>query len=124
MNNLIKLISTSNKIFKINDNLYEIKIDAKINVGINIKIYLEQTNNEFRLTDKKNILKNMNEIYELNSKDVQKCMSDILKLYGFQLSKGEIFCNVTENNLMQQFYNLIMCYAQLLNMFIFFDEPN
>lgn len=120
---LLSRVKNINKIFKINDNLYEIRVDVEIKVGYKIKMYLEKRDGKFYLTDKKNILKCMNEIYELSSKDVKKCLNDILLLYGFQFSKAEIFCEVDNNNIVQKYYDLIMCHAQLINMFVFFDDP-
>ena len=66
----------------------------------------------------------MNDLYELTSIDVKKCINDILKLYNFKLVKGEIFTEInSENEVNKRLNDFIMCAAQLINMFIFFDEP-
>lgn len=124
MKETVSLISREFNTVKIKDNLFQIIIPAKVNENLNIdyKIFIEETDEGLKLTDKKNILKSMNEIYELSSKDVKQCINDILRFYNFSLVKGEIFCYVTKENIKQCFFNLIQVYSQLVNMFIFFNE--
>ena len=124
MEKLIKKLNSAYAIKKINENMYEINNNITVFNNIDVKIYIKKEENKIFLTDRKNIVKNMNNIYELASKDVKSCINEVLKFYNFKLSKGEISTEVTEENIVQKYYDFIMCYAQLINMFLFFDDPN
>ena len=124
MEEIIAVLNKSNIIVKSKDNIYQLIIPAKVNENLDIeyKIYIENNDKGYKLTDKKNILKSMNEIYELSSNDVKQCINDVLKFYNFSLVKGEIFCEITKENCLQRLFNLIQVYSQLINMFIFFNN--
>ena len=89
-----------------------------------LRIFVRIEEDKIVLTDNKTALKFMNELYELKSIDVKKCINDILKLYNFNLSKGEIYSEVSINNLKARAMELIICISQLVNMYVFFDNPN
>ena len=102
---------------------YEIVTGAKINSTNDVKIYLVNDKGTLKLTDKKNTLKFMNQIYELKSQDVKNCISSVIKIYGFSISSGELCANIkSEINLIETFYNYIICIGQLANMYAFFDK--
>lgn len=124
MNTILEAITSKNKIYKINDNLYRIDTNAVLNESLNLQVYIKKENDIIILSDNKQIIKYMNELYELSSNDVKKCINDVLKLYNFKLVKGEIFTEIdTLDEIKKRYNDFIMCSAQLINMFIFFDEP-
>lgn len=92
--------------------------------GSPIKVILENKNNVWQLTDNKETLKYMNELYELKSSDVKMCITNIIKLYGFAIAGGQLVAQVNnENELSEKYFDYIMCVGQLTNMFAFFDKP-
>lgn len=125
MKNIVNTLLTTNKIFKINDDLYRIETNAILNESFTLQLFLKKENNIIKLSDNKQILKYMNELYELSANDVKKCINDVLRFYNFKLIKGEIFTEInSENEIKKRYNDFIMCTAQLINMFIFFDIPN
>ena len=124
------IVSIANKlgaiatVTNVEQDVYEIITGAKINEKTPIKIYLVKDGNAIKLCDKKNTLKYMNQMYELKSIDVKNCISAVIKLYGFNISSGELCANVkSEATLREVFYNYIICVGQLANMYAFFDNP-
>lgn len=92
--------------------------------GNEIVVYLEHKNDKWLLTDGKETLKYMNELYELKSADVKMCVSNILKIYGFNISAGQLTAPVADaKTFMDKYFDFIMCIGQLSNMFAFFDKP-
>lgn len=117
-------LSKISSVKQINNNEYEIITGAKINSKTPIKIYLVEENGSFKLTDKKNTLKFMNQIYELKSIDVKNCISAVIKIYGFGITSGELVATIKSDTLINEiFYNYIICIGQLANMYAFFDKP-
>ncbi len=103
---------------------YEIITGAKINSKTPVKIYLINDNGTYKLSDKKNTLKFMNQIYELKSLDVKNCIASVIKIYGFSVNSGELLATIrSEESLKETFYNFIICVGQLANMYAFFDKP-
>ena len=125
MKNILNTIMTGNKIYKINENLYRIETNAVLNESFTLQLFIKKEENGIKLCDNKQILRYMNDLYELTSLDVKKCINDILKLYDFKLVKGEIFTEIDENtDIKKRYMDFIMCAAQLINMYVFFDTPN
>lgn len=125
MKNILNTIMTGNKIYKINDDLYRIETNAVLNESFTLQLFIKRDENGIKLCDNKQILRYMNDLYELTSNDVKKCINDILKLYDFKLVKGEIFTEIDEKtDVKKRYMDLIMCAAQLINMYVFFDAPN
>lgn len=125
MKNILNTIMTGNKIYKINDDLYRIETNAVLNESFTLQLFIKRDENGIKLCDNKQILRYMNDLYELTSLDVKKCINDILKLYDFKLVKGEIFTEINKNTDIKKGYmDFIMCAAQLINMYVFFDTPN
>lgn len=125
MKNILNTIMTGNKIYKINENLYRIETNAVLNESFTLQLFIKRDENGIKLCDNKQILRYMNDLYELTSNDVKKCINDILKLYDFKLVKGEIFTEIDEKtDVKKRYMDLIMCAAQLINMYVFFDAPN
>lgn len=109
---------------KIDNDEYEIVTNAKINGKTPIKIYLSIGKRGVMLSDKKNTLKYMNQIYELKSPDVKGCIASVIKIYGFTIVSGELIANINSEKLaLETFYNFIICVGQLANMYAFFDKP-
>lgn len=125
MKNILNTIMTGNKIYKINEDLYRIETNAVLNESFTLQLFIKRDENGIKLCDNKQILRYMNDLYELTSNDVKKCINDILKLYDFKLVKGEIFTEIDEKaDVKKRYMDLIMCAAQLINMYVFFDAPN
>ena len=111
----------SNSIKKINDNLYQIESNVNFN-GFALEIYLKRKDNEFYLSDNQSIIKYMQDVYNLGAIDVKKCINSLLMLYGYSLSKGEIFKKIENSkNIKSEINNLIMLAGQLAFMFVFFE---
>lgn len=124
------IVSLASKISKFatikntNADEYEIITGAKINSKTPIKMYLINDNGTYKLSDKKNTLKFMNQLYELKSIDVKNCIASVIKIYGFSIVSGELFATIrSEESLKETFYNFIICIGQLANMYAFFDKP-
>lgn len=126
MNNfdtLIAQLKNSIEIKKINDSQVEILTGAKIN-NQKISVYLKEEAGTIRLSDNKNTLRYMSNLYELKSPDVKNCIGSVIKIYGFSIASGELIANIkSENAFMETFYNFILCIGQLANMYAFFDNP-
>ena len=122
MNNILKTLTETNKIYKHNDNLFEIETNVMLG-SFNLRVFVKKDGDKILLTDNKTAIKFMNDLYELKSVDVKKCINDILKLYNFNISKGEIFAEVSKEELKARYMELIICISQLVNMYIFFDMP-
>lgn len=89
-----------------------------------IVIYLQKVNNEWILVDKKEILKFMNNIYDLSSAEVKGCINNVIKVYNFKMQGGVLIADsINETNLAQKVLYFIMCIAQLINMYPFFESP-
>ena len=85
---------------------------------------LVKLNNKGYFTDKKQTLRYMNDLYELNAKDVKSCITNVLKIYGFSIQAGALIAEIpTASAIMDKFFDYIMCVGQLTNMYAFFDEP-
>ena len=103
---------------------YEIETSACFSSGEQVKIYLVQENKQWYLTDKKNTLKFMNEIYDLKAPDVKHCITAVIKIYGFSIVAGCLRANlVDEASIASTLFDYIMCVGQLTNMHAFFDKP-
>ena len=122
MNNILKTLTETNKIYKHNDNLFEIETNVMLG-SFKLRVFVKKDGDKILLTDNKTAIKFMNDLYELKSVDVKKCINDILKLYNFSISKGEIFAEVSKEELKARYMELIICISQLVNMYIFFDMP-
>ncbi len=117
-------LSSMFSISPVSTGVYEIKSKATFQNGESIKIYLVNEKNEWYLTDKKNTLKYMNEIYDLKASDVKSCISAVIKIYGFTITAGELRGKIfDEIQLQNRVFDYIMCIAQLVNMYAFFDKP-
>ena len=112
------------KLKKVDNNEFEIVTEAKIDDKTPIKIFLRKTENGVVMCDKKHTLKYMNNIYELKSLDVKGCIASVIRIYGFSIVSGELVSNnITPKNVLESFYNFIICVGQLANMYAFFDKP-
>lgn len=121
---LISKLPNNVKITKLSPKEYEIKTGAAINDKTPIKMHLLESNGKFKFVDKKNILKYMNNVYELKSLDVKNCIVSVIKIYGFSIIGGELHAEIkSEDKIVETFYNFIICCGQLANMYAFFDKP-
>lgn len=103
---------------------WKITSDANFINGNQIPVFLEHKNEKWYLTDNKETLKYMNDLYELKSADVKMCITNILKIYGFSINSGILQTEITHSqNFVGTYFNFIMCISQLANMFAFFDKP-
>ncbi|HIV01138.1 MAG TPA: hypothetical protein IAA62_01085 [Candidatus Caccopulliclostridium gallistercoris] len=109
---------------KISDAEWKINCDASFIDGKPLDIRLVNLNNKWYFTDKKQTLRYMNDLYELNAKDVKSCITNVLKIYGFSIQAGALIAEIpTASAIMDKFFDYIMCVGQLTNMYAFFDEP-
>ena len=105
-------------------NVWEVQTGATFENGKPFSIFLTLEGDKWQLTDKKETLKYMNEVYDLKSNDVKNCIASVLKVYGFNVHSGELFCELkSENDIPKKIYDFIICIGQLANMYAFFDKP-
>ena len=105
-------------------NEWEIKTEATFQNGEPVKIYIVNDKDKWYLTDKKNTLRYMNEIYDLKAPDVKTCISGVIRIYGFSIISGELKADVVDEvHLGALIFFYIMCIGQLVNMYAFFDKP-
>lgn len=110
---------------QISDTSAQVVTQAKMPNGKYIAFMLDKAEEGWILSDKKQTLKYMNEIYELKAPDVVSCIENVIKIYKFNLKGGEIVCSFTdEKQFVNKIFDFVMCIAQLVNMFAFFDDPN
>lgn len=103
---------------------YEIVSGAIFSNGDAIKIHVVQENNKWYLTDKKETLRYMNEVYDLKAPDVKHCITAVIKIYGFSIVAGCLRAELNdETTIANKFFDYIMCIGQLTNMYAFFDKP-
>lgn len=103
---------------------WEIQTGARFENNKMLPVFLTFENDEWLLTDKKETLKYMNEMYDLKSEDVKKCIVAVVKIYGFNIRAGALTCEIKdEKEIQKKLFDFIMCIGQLSNMYAFFDEP-
>lgn len=113
------------KLVPVSENEWKIVCNASFIDGKPLDIRLVNNGTKWQITDKKQTLRYMNDLYELNAKDVKSCISNVLKVYGFQIQAGALIVDIpSESAIMDKFFDYIMCVGQLTNMYAFFDEPN
>jgi len=104
---------------------WKVEASATFLDGKPLDIRLVNIGNKWLYTDKKQTLRYMNDLYELNAKDVKSCISAVLKVYGFSIQSGALVAEIpTASVIWDKLFDYIMCVGQLANMFAFFDEPN
>ena len=107
-----------------NGNVFKIDTGATFINGKEIYLFIEQKNDKCYLTDNKITMKYMNDMYDLKSSDVKMCISNVLKIYGFSITSGILNVEIPSlDTLPDKVFDMIMCIAQLANMFAFFDKP-
>lgn len=105
-------------------NEWQVKTNANFQNGEEIKIYLVNEKNAWYITDKKNTLRYMNDVYDLKAPDVKNCIAAVIKIYGFSITAGVLRANVIDEvDLQSKLFDYIMCVGQLANMYAFFDKP-
>ena len=109
---------------KVDADIIQIKTSASLPNTKPIILFLEKRDKFWILTDKKQILKYMSAVYELKATDVKNCIAAVLKIYKFKMQSGEIFVEVlNESMALPKLFDFVMCIAQLVNMYAFFDNP-
>ncbi|MDD2445294.1 MAG: hypothetical protein PHX09_00520 [Clostridia bacterium] len=109
---------------QLNNNEFQLTTLANYPNKQPIVIYLQKVNNEWILVDKKEILKFMNNIYDLSSAEVKGCINNVIKVYNFKMQGGVLIADsINETNLAQKVLYFTMCIAQLINMYPFFESP-
>ena len=112
------------KLTSVSPNEWKVEASASFLDGKPLDIRLVNAGSKWFFTDKKQTLRFMNEVYELNAKDVKACISAVLKIYGFSIQSGALMAEVTSASVIwDKLFDYIMCVGQLTNMFAFFDEP-
>ena len=123
ISNVVKKLEKLATVKKISDNEYEIVTGAKAD-KLPIRFYLTQTAGMIKFCDKKQVLKFMNDMYDLKSLDVKTCIAAVVRIYGFTIVSGELCATVrSELSVVDAYYKYVMCIGQLVNMYAFFDSP-
>lgn len=119
-----KAIATSFSLTPVSFNEWEVKTHAHFQTGEDIKIYIVNEKNSWYLTDKKNTLRFMNEVYDLKATDVKSCIAAVIKIYGFTITAGALKADIIDEvQFESKIFDFIMCIGQLSNMYVFFDKP-
>ena len=112
------------KLTAVSSNEWKVEASATFLDGKPLDIRLINAGDKWYYTDKKQTLRYMNDLYELNAKDVKSCISSVLKVYGFSIQSGALMAEVPNTStIWDKFFDYIMCIGQLANMYAFFDEP-
>jgi len=114
LTNSIKIKQISNTEFQLTTSIIYPNKQAMI-------LFIKKINNNWILTDKKQTLKQMNFIYDLNSKDTIKAIRKIITAYDFQMKNGVLLTEINENDLSQKVLEFLMCIGHLMNMYVFFE---
>lgn len=116
----------SSIVFKeINDTSAQIITQAKMPNGKYIALALEKIDGKWILSDKKQTIKFMNTLYELKAPDVISCINNVTKIYKIKIKDFSLTYELEdEKSLVNKVFEFVMCIAQLVNMFAFFDAPN
>lgn len=111
---------------RINENEYQFQTNLFFSDDTPYEIYLMQDKNGNRiLTDKRRTLRYMDDFFELESDDVKSSISSILDIYGIKLYQKALVFKLQENDdVATAFYDFVSCIGQLINMYVFFDNPN
>lgn len=124
LSDIIIKLSNIVSVMQLKNNEWELETQAFFTKTSRIKVYLIKEGNSWFLTDKKETLKFMNDIYDLKALDVKNCILGVLKTYGFTISSGALKGEITsEKTIAKSFFDFIMCSSQLANMHIFFNKP-
>ncbi|HPF92778.1 MAG TPA: hypothetical protein PLV65_02505, partial [Tenuifilaceae bacterium] len=76
-NTIIKAINNCFIVKEINENKFQILTQAKMQKKP-VVLFLEKINDKWLLMDKKQTIKLMNKIYELNAPDVKNCITNVI----------------------------------------------
>ena len=125
LDSIQKILPKCLQMKQIDSNNFQINAPIFYAKGKQAGIFLSKQGSSFFLCDKKQTLKYMNELYELGAKDVKSCINNVIKIYGFKISNGELLTEIkSENEFAYKIFDMFMCIGQLVNMYAFFDEPN
>lgn len=110
---------------KINENEYQIITSIFFSDNTPFEVFLMQDKNGNKiLTDKRKTLKYMDEFYELDSDDVKNSISSIIDNYGIKLYREALVKKLKDSDdIATIYFEFISCISQLINMYVFFDEP-
>lgn len=109
---------------QVDKDTWKVNSDATFLNGTKLVIFLQNKNEKWLLHDDKETIKYMNELYELKSKDVKMCISNIIKIYGFTITSGNLIAELEKpEDFSAKYFDYVMCVGQLANMFAFFDKP-
>lgn len=109
---------------KLHANTYQISAPIQFPNGDPIYLFLQKTNKEFILTDKKSTLKFMSQIYALSSSEIKYCIAGVLKANKIKMTNGILVDTFTEpKQISKAVLNMLMCISQMIKMYVFFEPP-
>ena len=118
------LLNNAFEVKEIKPGSLQIKTGAVLPNGKNLYCFIDKTQNGYIISDKKYVLKYMNDLYLLNSNDVKNCITSVIQINKFKLVQGVLFSEIkAESEVVQKIFQYVMCVAQLINMYAFFDPP-
>ncbi len=124
-NTISKTINSAFKLKNNGEKEIQIITGASYPTRTPISLFLVKVKEGWVLSDKKQTLRMMNNIYELRAPDVKNCINAVLRIYGFKLSNGMIYIEIqNEQALEKRIFDMLMCIGQLVNMYAFFDAPD
>lgn len=123
--NLENLLQNAFEVKLIKPECYQIKTGATLPDGKPLYCFLDITPKGMLLSDKKFVLNYMSEYFYLNSPDVKTCIANVTKINKFKIVQGVLFSEIkSEDEIVAKIFQYIMCVAQLVNMYAFFDPPS
>ena len=118
------LLNNAFEVKEIKAGSYQIKTGAVLPNGKPLYCFIDKTPNGFIISDKKYVLKYMNDLYFLNATDVKNCILSVIKINKFKIVQGILFSEIkSESEVVPKVFQFVMCVAQLINMYAFFDPP-
>ena len=89
--NFEEVFNNATSLTQISQAEWKINCEASFIDGKPLDIRLINLNNRWFFTDRKQTLRYMNDLYELNAKDVKSCITNVLKIYGFSIIFVDIY---------------------------------
>lgn len=123
---LAEQIKNSIKTKRINENEYKIQTNFIFSDETKLDLFLMRSKDGTTiLTDKKKTLTYMSEFYEIESKDVKKSIKDITDIYDITRYQNALVYKLkSTDDIVTTYIEFLSCVAQLVNMFVFFKNPD
>lgn len=104
---------------------YQIKTGVVLPNGKPLYCFIDKLPNGFVLSDKKYVLKYMNDLYLLTSTDIKNCIKGVCNANRMKIVQGVLLTEFKDlSQVVEKIFNFIYCTGQLVNMYVFFETPS